>query len=392
MDPITITATFITFATFFKDLIELGHAIQQSIEKARLEYATKSENDVLRTLSNLANLMRGHEDEFPAPALLSALGNLKADMIYVLSVCREISPAQSVPGFRGFKTQLKVWMKRDEVEEGIQHLKAHVDRCYLRFTAFSAARIEHTSFRVEQTLIVNNVENQVRLKRLEGMMARLLFDTKFGQNVINQTIEIIGSDTTHQTLEFQFMAAETRRLMNSLQQLLRTGHIVLDLPAGRSIDKVVPVFVQSTSSAYVLHDILGLILKINDHPAGIRVESLEDNIFDLGAHFAVLGMGLEAIAWELLTIQILRHFASGEISAGVLPRLADSLDNLSLRYQHQLQFEHALQASQQALDLWRYLSDMLPHVDNRTSLMTAMVLNADHLRHQGQLMAAISIA
>ncbi|KAJ6463304.1 hypothetical protein DFH09DRAFT_566445 [Mycena vulgaris] len=207
MDPITITATFITFATFFKDLIELGHAIKQSIEKIGKNRRRLGEltDDVLHTLSNLANLMRGHEDEFPAPALLSALGNLKADMIYVLSVCREISPAQSAPGFRGFKTQLKVWMKRDEVEEGIQHLKAHVDRCYLRFTAFSAARIEHTSFRVEQTLIVNNVENQVRLKRLEGMMARLLFDTKFGQNVINQTIEIIGSDTTHQTLEFQFI-------------------------------------------------------------------------------------------------------------------------------------------------------------------------------------------
>jgi hypothetical protein len=50
-----------------------------------------------------------------------------------------------------------------------------------------------TSLRVEQRLIVNNVENQVRLQRLEGMMARVLLDTQFGQNVMRQTVEIITS-------------------------------------------------------------------------------------------------------------------------------------------------------------------------------------------------------
>jgi hypothetical protein len=73
--------------------------------------------------------------------------------------------------------------------------------------AFSAARIEqttariedtsvqvaHTTLRVEQTLVVNNIENQVRLRRLEGMMARVLLETQFGQNVLNQTIEAISS-------------------------------------------------------------------------------------------------------------------------------------------------------------------------------------------------------
>jgi hypothetical protein len=34
--------------------------------------------DVLRTLADLANLTQGNEETFQAPALLSALGNLKA--------------------------------------------------------------------------------------------------------------------------------------------------------------------------------------------------------------------------------------------------------------------------------------------------------------------------
>ncbi|KAJ7112902.1 hypothetical protein C8R44DRAFT_881952 [Mycena epipterygia] len=80
VDPITATTTLITLATFIKDLIDLGQSIQHSIEKVtenrrRIRDLT---NDVLHTLGDLANLSRGHEDEFETPALLSALGNLKA--------------------------------------------------------------------------------------------------------------------------------------------------------------------------------------------------------------------------------------------------------------------------------------------------------------------------
>jgi hypothetical protein len=66
--------------------------------------------------------------------------------------------------------------------------------------AFSAARIERNTLhieqntlRIEQTLIVNNVENQVKARRLEGMMAQVLLETQFGQNVMNRTVEIISA-------------------------------------------------------------------------------------------------------------------------------------------------------------------------------------------------------
>ncbi|KAJ7793641.1 hypothetical protein B0H13DRAFT_2513711 [Mycena leptocephala] len=207
MDPITITTTLITFSSFIKDLIEIGQSIQSSIEKVgenrrRIRELTK---DVLRTLADLANLTRGQEDTFQVPVLLSALGTLKVEMLHVLSTCYKISPVQR-PGFRGVGSQIKVWMKRDDLERKIGHLKEHVNKCYLQFMAFSAARIEkttariedtsvqvaHTTLRVEQTLVVNNVENQVRLHRLEGMVARVLLETQFGQNVLNQTIETIS--------------------------------------------------------------------------------------------------------------------------------------------------------------------------------------------------------
>ncbi|KAJ7090699.1 hypothetical protein C8R44DRAFT_990681, partial [Mycena epipterygia] len=208
MDPLTATTTIITLVTFVKDLIDVGQSIKRSIEKVgknrrRIRDLTA---DILRMLSDIGELLRGNANAFQSPELLSALGNLKADMVYVLAVCRKLCPTENSPGFRGFRSQIKTWITRDDVEEKIRHLRENVNKCYLQFTVTSAARIEHTSLRVEQTLIINNVENQVRLRRLEGMVAQVLLETQFGEHIMNQTIEIIASDTGHKTLEFQYLS------------------------------------------------------------------------------------------------------------------------------------------------------------------------------------------
>ncbi|KAJ6499855.1 hypothetical protein DFH09DRAFT_1289848 [Mycena vulgaris] len=209
MDPITATTTIITLATFIKDLIDVGQSIKSSIDKVseNRRQIRDLTDDILCVLAEMAELSRQQAGQSQAPALLSALGDLKADMLYVLVACRKISPAQPSPGFRGFGYQIKVWMKRDDIEAKIRRLKEHVNKCYLKFTAFSAARIEetttriketahrtdNTTLRVEQSLMVNHVENQVKLQRLEGLMARMLLETQFGQDVMSRTIEIMAT-------------------------------------------------------------------------------------------------------------------------------------------------------------------------------------------------------
>ncbi|KAJ7646621.1 hypothetical protein FB45DRAFT_1018931 [Roridomyces roridus] len=80
MDPITVTTTVITLATFIKDLIEIGQSIMDSIEKVSENRRQLRDltNEILRSLADIANLIRGCEDEYMAPALLAALGDLKA--------------------------------------------------------------------------------------------------------------------------------------------------------------------------------------------------------------------------------------------------------------------------------------------------------------------------
>ncbi|KAJ6594604.1 hypothetical protein B0H19DRAFT_65982 [Mycena capillaripes] len=407
MDPLTITTSIISLATFIKDLIEVGQSIRRSIEKVgenrrRIRELT---NDVLRTLADLADLTRGQEDAFHAPALLTALGHLKAEMLHVHSICEEISPVQR-PGFRKIGSQIKVWMKRDDIERKIEHLKAHVNKCYLQFTAFSAARIEqktarieqstariedtslhavNATLRVEQTLIVNNVEGQVKLRRLEGMMARVLLETQFGQNVLDRTMEIIKSDPNHETLESQYLSVQNTHLLDSIRKIWTSGNLVLepfwDHPA------LIQVFVGTTSASDVLYMILGLIRDL--HNGGtIKTESTPDFI-GLGAHLIELGMASGGLAWHLLKIHILRSLACSPES---LIWLANSLKDLSIGYQYQFQYEDSLKASQQSLDLWHHVSESLPEINNRTGLLTAMVIHAKNLLKTSQKADALSVA
>ncbi|KAJ7933976.1 hypothetical protein B0H13DRAFT_2500981 [Mycena leptocephala] len=337
LDPITFTTTLLTLGNFIQELIEVGQSIKHSIEKVgenrrRIRDLT---NDVIRTLADLASLTRMHEDTFQAPALLSALENLKAG-----------PPWQA--GLRRVSHRIKLWVKRDELEKKIGLLKEHVNQCYFQFTAFAAARIEHATLRAEQTLVVNNVENQVKLQRLEGMMARVLLETQFGQNVMNQTFEIISADPKHSTLESQYLSAQTMRLIDCLQQLLRSGSLTLGTSFYDHTTPLSLVFMESSSPSHVLHRILATVLEIQERPAGVHMECFSGIITELGVHLVHLGMTSEAIAWELVVIQILRHFSGSDYFA-ILPSLAHSLRFLSWQYQNQLQYQPALQASKNPL-------------------------------------------
>ncbi|KAJ6488384.1 hypothetical protein DFH09DRAFT_1455696 [Mycena vulgaris] len=402
MDPLSMTMTVVTLATFIKDLIDVGQSIKRSIDKVseNRRQIRDVADDILRVLAEIADLSRGHEGQSQAPALLSALGDLRADMLYVLSACRKITPAQRSPGIRGFRSQIKVWMKRDDIEAKIRRLKEHVNKCYLQFTAFSAARIEATTYRtdnttlrVEQSLIVNHVENQVKLQRLEGMMARVLLETQFGQDVMNRTMEIIASDTAHQTVEFQYLSAQALRLVNSLQlQLATTANNTL-VPDTPLLNVEAVVLVKPVSATRVLYKILALTLQIDEYRAEIVFTSLQ-TIIHIGDFLAHLRMNSETIAWYRMTIQILRRCSGTGFHShpGVLRNLALSSLNLSHHYQSEMRWDLAIDTSCQAMDLCRMWQELSPDLDYRPLLSGILIVHSENLRETGQLKDAISNA
>ncbi|KAJ6499864.1 hypothetical protein DFH09DRAFT_1203305 [Mycena vulgaris] len=292
-------------------------------------------------------------------------------------------------------------MKRDDIEAKIRRLKEHVNKCYLQFTAFSAARIEATTYRtdnttlrVEQSLIVNHVENQIKLQRLEGMMARVLLETQFGQDVMNRTMEIIASDTAHQTIEFQYLSAQALRLVDSLQQLQLAATVnstlVLDTPL---LNVETLVLIKPVSATHVLYNILALTLQIDEHPAEIVFASLQTIIY-IGDFLSNLRMNSEAIAWYRMTIQILRRCSCTGFHSqpGVLRSLALSSLNLSYRYQYELRWDLAIETSRQAMDLCRMWYEFSPDLDYRPLLSGILIAHSENLRETGQLVDAISNA
>ncbi|KAF7357955.1 Tetratricopeptide repeat family [Mycena venus] len=392
MEPVSVAATFITLATFIKDLIEVGESIHRSIEKVgenRRQIRELTE-EVVRTLYDLANLTRGREETFQGSELLSALEDLKAEMFHVHSKCLKITPIQ-LPDLRGIGSQLKAWRKRDDLEGKIGRLKERVNKCYRQFTAFSAARIEKTTLRIEQTLIVANVENQVKARRLEGMMAQLLLETEFGQNKMIQMIQIIEADPTHESLESRYLSAQTMCLVDLVQRLLTGGKLVLHAPLSDPTQSLQLVYADTRSTLHVLHWILGTVIEIRESPSDRIPLSgpIKDILRDLGVYLNNIGMTSESIIWERLNLQVL---LSLDCAAAISPEIATSLEFLSSRYHRQNQFQAALQASQQSLDLWRHICESLPDVDHRIGLLTALVTHTQNLLETSQKMTALFTA
>ncbi|KAJ7233387.1 hypothetical protein C8J57DRAFT_1729528 [Mycena rebaudengoi] len=422
-DPITITTTIITLATFIKDLIDVGQNIRRSIEKVGENRRRIREvvDDTLGTLAQLANLLRGCEDSFQAQELLDALGNLKADMLHVLSVAQKISAPEPRSGFRGLQSQLKGWLEREDVEAQVKRLNKHVKKCYMQFAVFSAARNEHTSarientsaqikntsvrienisarienisVRVEQRLIINSVEHQVKLQRLEGMMTRVLVQTRFGHDVVNRTMELVASDPGHQSIESQFLSLQAMHLIHAFKKYTTSAFFQSKTPHWDPVEEPLQiVFLQPKSDLHILQKILTVMLQIKDHQTALSTKDATEILLELGEELSWLGLQSEATALDALAVQVFRNLASGENFTGCLPRLAFALRHLSHRYQYQLRHEFAVQASEQSVYWCHFASESTPHADNRALLLASLNTHSTNLRAAGQIDAAISVA
>ncbi|KAJ7162179.1 hypothetical protein C8R46DRAFT_1103764 [Mycena filopes] len=369
MEPVS---SILTLATFVKDLIELSLKIHHSIEKVKENRRKIREltNDVTSILKNLASLIRGREVAFQVPELLSALADLKAELVHVFETCTKISPVEPPAGIlrlRRVHVQIKTWVKRDDLESKIALLKEHMNKCFLLFTAFAAARIEHTTARIESTALQianTGVENQARTRHLEGMMAQLLLQTDFGQNVLNQTAETILSDPSHQTLESRYLCSQTMGLIDSIRKLFAAG--TLDWPKILSNSGLHEtnewICLRTMSTTHVLHRILGAVLNIHE---GCMINLLD--IVDLGKHLDLLGMCSVFIAWESMKISIFQPQSSSSLAA--LKEFIITLSYISIGYRRTGQHHLALKASQQSFDLLRHFHGDVPDSYLRLEVM-----------------------
>ncbi|KAK7006041.1 Tetratricopeptide repeat family [Favolaschia claudopus] len=399
MDPLSVTTAVITLATFIKDLIELGEGIRSSIEKVgeNRRQIRELSQEIVHTLYDLASLTHGKEDVFRGRELLGALENLKAEMLYVHSTCVKISPVQ-LPGLRGFKSQFKGWRKRNDLEKKIASLRERVNKCFLQFTATArtehvAGQIAHSTLRIEQRLVVDGMENQVKARRLEGMMAQLLLDSNFGRHKLGETIQVISSDPTFQSLESQFMSAQLKSLIDSIERLLASGNLTFEFDPFEDL-VFLPVFIDSTilTPSHTLIGLLQLVVKISGMPyVEVELQLVGTDWSTLMIQLCHIRMFSEAIAWGQLKIACLRHASKTDYGTRALPGIAGTLDDISQVHSRRFESTLALELSQQSLDLWIQSSELLPY-DYRIETLTSMIVHGDNLLMSDEKVTALSTA
>jgi tetratricopeptide (TPR) repeat protein len=185
---------------------------------------------------------------------------------------------------------------------------------------------------------------------------------------------------------------QTLRLIDLLQQIVAGGNLALDAhhipPAGK------PVLARPTTPLHLLNRILGMVLKIHENPTELQIDSSVTMIVTVGTDLDSLGMTSEAIAWQVLAVQILRYSNSCGWSAEVLPPLAYAHYKLSTYYRYKMRYKLALQASEQALRIWRHLWPNLLQAGIHDQAYSAALLvnHAANLRETGGLEPAISVA
>ncbi|KAJ7791257.1 hypothetical protein B0H14DRAFT_3161006 [Mycena olivaceomarginata] len=126
MDPLTITTTIVTLASFINELIEVGESIRCSIEKVNENRRQIRDltDEVVQILYDLAKTYQGSRRHIPRAR-----------------IPKRTRKSENLPGLRGVRSQFKAWRKRDDLEGNIGRLKEH---------AVSAARIEQNTLRIEQ--------------------------------------------------------------------------------------------------------------------------------------------------------------------------------------------------------------------------------------------------
>ncbi|KAK7018884.1 Tetratricopeptide repeat family [Favolaschia claudopus] len=399
LDPLTVTTTIVTLATFIKDLIELGEGIRTSIEKVgeNRRQIRELAQDIVRTLYDLASLTRGKEDAFRGPELLGALEHLKAEMLHVHSKCVKISSVQ-LPGLRGIKSQFKVWRKREDIERKIARLRERVNTCFSKFTAtvrteYVAGQIAHSAVRIEQRLVVDGMESQVKARRLEGMMAQLLLDSNFGRHKLGETIEVISSDSTFQSLELQYMSAQLRSVINSLEELLAGGRLSFELdPSDDNSFQFAFIDPSILTPSHALIQLLQLVVKIDCMPyVVVPLRSLQKGWAELILQLEGIGMFSEAIAWGQLIIACFRYASKTDFGPRALPDIASTLHDISVIHRDRFEPTLAVELSQQSLDLWIQASEILL-CDYGSGTLSSMTLHAENLLRSDQKVAALSTA
>ncbi|KAJ7592563.1 hypothetical protein C8J56DRAFT_928952 [Mycena floridula] len=312
-------------ATAAKEVICLGLEIRKTIEKVRINKrrVIQLSADITRDLVHLESLFQDYSFT-NCHELLAELDRVKLEMNTVQTLCGKLIMTDVTHQISKAKAKIKAWYKRDSIEVELLQLRDRLRDCLSKFTTFSVARIEHR-------VILQGMENRVRLKTMDGLLQTYLTETHKGRHLVRQMDISLATDDPQNGIEFQYFSWLVARLLEGIQSLASSQQYKCledtfkEEPDSFHRCRIMPFPAVQEDFDSVVGRVLGLlrVLQYSEHARCIQESAFE--LGDLSVSLSALRLG--AVGHRLRAWSVYFYRALATQDPFFLPHLAFQLAN-----------------------------------------------------------------
>ncbi|KAL4256469.1 hypothetical protein AB1N83_012202 [Pleurotus pulmonarius] len=215
MDPLSITATVISF-------VEVAKRIKDSVDKIGQNRETLRQltSDVVNELTELQKLCQRREGDLRRSCFdddsTSSLEALNSELNIVLDRCLQLVGPSKRKHISSMSYYIRSWIKGAEIEAHILRLRERVSSVHRRFTYIS-------SMRIENTLLVVSTENQIRMNQMESLMSRLLI----ASHTVGAYPATLLDRASPGGIEFEYLRLQVQKIVNNSYRSSATIHQAL---------------------------------------------------------------------------------------------------------------------------------------------------------------------
>ncbi|KAJ2917753.1 hypothetical protein MD484_g2653, partial [Candolleomyces efflorescens] len=371
MDPLSVLGTVLAIS-------QAAQAIKASIDKVkgnkkRLESLV---TDIVSSLDDLEKFTKAHLNEVDGSLLLSsAISKLQHDICLLLGRCQKLARQNDGGHLSKVKAAVKAWNKRDEIEGELCRIKESISSCYAQFTAFTAARVENASYRLENSIVVRGVEQEAKLRRLEVLVTNVLLDTGFGKQVVQQIGHSISTHSGGSSIENDYLCLQLRTVLDTME-----AHAGYRGPVSET--STLPLSFQPEYSESVPHDFLVtdvLVLSRTLRTSNVfSIAQVARDLQSVAIKLNDLNFTKEACAAQKTSVQLFRNLVGGGTNI-FLPYLAHALKNLAVFLRNSGLCREALLASHDSIGAYRIICQTYPEMDFRPMLAISLKTHGEAL-------------
>ncbi|KAJ7592499.1 hypothetical protein C8J56DRAFT_1023557 [Mycena floridula] len=379
-----LTFHAMNIASAIKEVIGLGLEIQKSIAKVgvnkkRISALSKS---IAHDLIDLESLLHGYSFTH-CQELSKALNHVKLEMISVLEQCKKLIPVvTNRTHWSVAKSQIVAWHRRGDIEEKLIQLEDRISQCLRRFTAYSTARIEHTSYRVENVLIGHIVENRVQSQRIGEILEAYFIETSAGTQTVRQLASIAFPVLVTRLLEL-INSSASRRGCNLIHTRNDMGfHGPHEAPDNYHLDPMILHPVARQEPEKVVFRILVMLKQYKEFGDGMLIQESARALGELASLLELLG-SLHGETGKLRSWAIKLYRSLARRDSSFFPFLALHLSNSLL---------DELTTRREAYTICSTIHDTLPHFHSPALYLVVLNQYIPHLIHQNQFSKALPIS